>query len=147
VSSEGKVSAFFRSEGEVLFWPGGGLLLDDRLLVFLMRIRNSQKELGFSILGWGAVLFDNPLDDPTKWQIEFIATPQNMQNILVGSGSSLRKGDWVYSFKELMMYAAKVHPEQETQGLAVTYCTNTRHLAKVIENESLYYPRFVRFVF
>ena len=42
--------------------------------------------------------------------------------------------------KELMMYVVKVHPEQETQGLAVTYCTNTRHLATVIENESLYYP-------
>jgi hypothetical protein len=56
-----------------------------------MRIRNSQKELGFSILGWGAVLVDNPLDDPTKWQMEFIATPQNMQNILVGSGSSSQR--------------------------------------------------------
>jgi hypothetical protein len=51
------------------------------------------------------------------------------------------------SRKDTMIYAAKAHPEQTAKGLAVTYCTNTFHLATVRIDESLYYPRFTRFTF
>jgi len=43
------------------------------------------------------------------------------------------------------LYSAKAHPELEADGrLAVTYCTNHRDLKTLIEDETLYYPRFVR---
>jgi hypothetical protein len=51
------------------------------------------------------------------------------------------------SRNDTMTYAAKAHPEQLAEGLAVTYCTNTFHLATVRTDESVYYPRFVRLVF
>jgi len=254
----GKPSSFFRSEGDVFYWPGGGLVLDDKLLVYLMRIRNSDAKLGFSVVGWGAVLVDNPQEDPSNWHMTFIATPQNSLRVIVGSGSSLRRENWIYSFgsdrttshglyltrlpvadalaadfstlqwwneaedswtnqdeidvlslkptlddgqteftvhyepiiesflltqftsfprspiavrnaqkltgpwslprnvftpeeadptrKGTMTYAAKVHPEQAADGLAVTYCTNASNPGIVVEDESLYYPRFLRFV-
>ena len=73
-------------------------MLDDQLLLFLMRIINSDARLGFSVAGWGAVVIENPQDNPKKWRMQFIATPQNSHSIMVGSGSSLRVGNWVYSF-------------------------------------------------
>ncbi len=258
-TERGTPSSFFRAEGEVYYWPGGGLMLEEKLLVFLMRIRNAGTKLGFKVVGWGAVLIDNPQDNPSDWNMQFIATPQNSLGVIVGSGSSLRRGDWIYSYgtdhstphklfltrvpvanalagnfstlqwwngsdtnwrkqaridespprpildkaqteftvhcepkldcflltqfksfpqspiavrsaqkltgpwspmrsvfvpeeansgqKDTMIYAAKAHPEQTTEGLAVTYCTNTFNLATVVTDESLYYPRFVRFVY
>ena len=258
-NADGTPSSFFRPDGDVFYWPGGGLILNDQLLVFLMRIQNNKSRLGFSVVGWGAVLIENPRDDPNIWEMEFMATPQNSYNVMVGSGSSLRVGDWVYSFgaensrrhklyltrilvsdalagdfanlqwwnatdkdwqrqieindqppqpiidhgqteftvhyepriesylltqfkgfprssitvraaqkltgpwsreravflpeeahasnQDIMVYACKVHPEQATEGIAVTYCTNTLNPARVLTDESLYYPRFVRFIF
>jgi len=256
---DGTPVSFFRSEGEVFYWPGGGLLLDQKLLLFLMRIRNAKTGLRFSVVGWGAVLVHHPQDCPKDWTMKYIATPQNPYGIIVGSGSSIRVADWIYSFgaedalrhkiyltrlpvadamvgdfsnlqwwngpdatwlkqaeivdrpplpivnhgqteftvhyesrlksylltqfmafphsciavrgarkligpwsqlqavfrpeesditrSDTMVYAAKAHPELTANGLAVTYCTNTFHLATVRKDESLYYPRFVRFVF
>jgi hypothetical protein len=257
---DGTPSAFFRSEGDVYYWPGGGLMLDQKLLLFLMRIRNSDARLGFSVVGWGAVLVANPQDSPRNWKMNYLATPQNSLGVMVGSGSSIRVGEWIYSYgsdnstrhklfltripvadvlagdfstlqwwagvdadwrkqtqinarppppivddgqteftvhyepklksflltqfvsfprspiavryapkitgpwstmqtafipeevvgtscKDTMIYAAKAHPEQEAEGLAVTYCTNKFHLATVRADESSYYPRFTRFTF
>ena len=258
-TEKGTPSSFFRSEGDVFYWPGGGLMLDEKLLLFLMRIRNADTRLGFSVEGWGAVLIDDPRENPRDWKMKYIATPQNSLGIVVGSGSSLRVGEWIYSYgadkatphrlfltrisvadalagdfsnlqwwngsetdwvkqaeidtypplpivdsgpteftvhyeptlesflltqftafpqapiairnapkltgpwsatrsvfvpeeaspsrKDTMTYAAKAHPEQVAEGLAVTYCTNTFRLDTVVTDESLYYPRFVRFVY
>ena len=41
-------------------------------------------------------------------------------------------------------YAAKAHPYLKGDGLAVTYCSNSRNLSYVVNNESIYYPRFLR---
>lgn len=257
---EGVPTAFFRSEGEVFLWPGGGVLLDDKLLIYLVRVRNAaEARLGFAVEGWEAVLIHNAQDDPSDWEMEFVSTPQNSMGVMVGSGSSLRQGDWVYSFgsdnsrrhnlfltrirvadamvgdfadlewfngseeawlkqaqidarpplplvrdgqteftvhyevkldsflltqfqsfprspiivreaqqltgpwsngqtvfvpeeatpsrEDVMLYASKAHPEQTTEGLAVTYCTNAVRPADLLTSEELYYPRFVRFTF
>ncbi|TWT75629.1 hypothetical protein Pla123a_31390 [Posidoniimonas polymericola] len=42
------------------------------------------------------------------------------------------------------VYSAKAHPEQQTDGLAMTYCTNTKNDLQVFSNESYYYPRFLK---
>ena len=256
---DGKPASFFRNESEVFFWPCSGIKLQDKLLIFLMRVRNSDASLGFSVDGWGAVLISNPQDEPKEWKMNFLKTPQNSLAVMVGSGSSIRQGDWIYSYgsdnsrrhnlyltrvlvddvvagnfsslqwrngtqeqwidqtdienstpapiltngqseftvhyeskvdsylltqfrsfprspimlresqhlgkdwtpgqdvfkpeeaqstnKDTMLYAAKAHPEQQADGLAVTYCSNTFDLASVRGNEALYYPRFVRFKF
>lgn len=43
------------------------------------------------------------------------------------------------------LYSAKAHPTLEADGaLAVTYCTNHRELGTLVDDLTLYYPRFVR---
>jgi len=46
--------------------------------------------------------------------------------------------------KGLHYYAAKAHPEQICDGLAITYCSNAFDLGRVVRDETVYYPRFVR---
>ena len=45
---------------------------------------------------------------------------------------------------EQMLYAAKAHPEQTADGLAMTYCSNTFQLESLFENLELYFPRFLQ---
>ena len=258
VSEGGQLGSFFRDQEDEFFWPGGGVVLNEKVLIYLMRIRNSKARLGFSVTGWGAVLVENPHEEPSKWQMHFLTVPQNSLGVMVGSGSSVRQGDWIYSYgsdnsrrhqlyltrvrvadvlkgdfsrlqwrnglredwieqkeidlrspepvmvdgqteftvhfdkkldrflltqfksfpqapimmresrtivgpwsegqivyrpeeaklsmQDTMIYAAKAHPEQQVEGLAVTYCTNTYRLSTVRNRESVYYPRFVRMI-
>jgi len=56
-ASDGHPTAFFEDQGEELFWPGDGIRVDDRLVVFLARtIRDSGSPLGFRHAGWAAVM-------------------------------------------------------------------------------------------
>lgn len=44
-------------------------------------------------------------------------------------------------------YAGKAHPEQRCSGLALTCCNNVRDLGRVVDDETVYYPQFVRLTF
>lgn len=102
--TDGKPVAFFQSKTDDFYWPGGGLLVDDKLLIFLMRIRNADVGLKFIAVGWSAVLIENPQDSPAAWNIKYLSGPPNGSCMLVGSGSSVRVGNWIYT------YGSKCHP-------------------------------------
>ena len=44
----------------------------------------------------------------------------------------------------LMLYAAKAHPEQKCDGLALTYASNTHKLEQLLDSATIYYPQFIR---
>jgi Domain of unknown function (DUF4185) len=251
--ADDKPSSFIPADGENFYWPGGGLLLDGKLLALFMRVRDAEGELNFETTGWGAVLIDNLQLEPSQWSIKKLSVPQNQFGVLVGSASVVRDGEHVIAFsvqgrthdvylvrwpltdasngdlthpewwtgretgwiqqRELtelptplftpgqteftvhrseeldsylqiqftgfprtslgfrmahaltgpwsrlepfyrpeearaddpgvMLYAAKAHPEQAADGLALTYASNAFQLARVIDDQSLYFPRFV----
>lgn len=41
------------------------------------------------------------------------------------------------------MYAAKAHPELNGDGIYVTYNVNSFDFGELIENQSLYFPKFI----
>lgn len=49
-----------------------------------------------------------------------------------------------YHRPDILIYAAKAHPELEGADLVVTYATNSLALGDVVADSLLYYPRFVR---
>lgn len=49
--------------------------------------------------------------------------------------------------KNLLYYAAKAHPELKGAPLIITYASNTLYFNQLIQNNSLYYPRFLRIRF
>jgi hypothetical protein len=250
---DGKPSSFIPADGENFYWPGGGLILDGKLLALSMRVRDAVGDLNFMTTGWGAVLIDNLQQEPSQWKIQKLVVPQNKFGVLVGSASVVQDGDHVIAFsvqershdvflvrwsladaakgdlshpewwtgeetgwtpqheltelptpifapgqteftvhwsEELdcylqiqfigfprtplgfrtarsltgpwsalepfyrpeevltddpgvMLYAAKSHPEQAADGLALTYASNALQVARVVEDQSLYYPRFI----
>jgi hypothetical protein len=252
--SEGKSSSFIPDEGDDFFWPGGSVILDGKLLMFMVRAQNAGSGLGFKSTGWGAVLIDNLAADPADWQIQKLTVPQNDFRVLVGSASILSVGEHVVAFsvgddkhdvylvrwhladaavgdlarpewwagaergwvkqqklaklpaplmtkgqteftvhfspeldrylqlqfegfprtpigirtadsltgpwsklqscfspeeigdkgRDLMLYAAKAHPEQAARGLAITYASNTLDLVQLLDDPKVYYPRFAR---
>jgi hypothetical protein len=95
---EGSPDAFFPSQGESWYWPGSGILIEGRLLVFLMEISPERGGLGFAPRGWGAVLVANPNDDPDAWSMTMLSVPANRFQVLVGSACCLAQGDFLYAF-------------------------------------------------
>ncbi len=97
-AAQGGPGPFFPNRRDEWYWPGHGVRLDDRLLLFLMRVRGSGGGLGFEAAGWDAVLVSNPDDAPSAWRATYLETPSNALGVVVGSASVLRWERHVYAF-------------------------------------------------
>jgi hypothetical protein len=49
-----------------------------------------------------------------------------------------------YTTKNILIYAAKAHPQLTGADLVLTYATNTYPYARLIRRDDLYYPRFLK---
>jgi hypothetical protein len=97
-TEDGVPKAFFARDDDTWFWPGHGIRLDDRLIIFLNRLGGTSAGLGFESIGWAAVMVDNPDDEPPEWRIRLLPTPSNSLGIAVGFASVLRIGEYLYAF-------------------------------------------------
>ena len=96
---DGAPASFFPDEDWGWYWPGGGIRLDDRLLLFLVKVRRTGDGMfGFAAIGTSAVAIDNPDETPDRWHLRMTEVPPNDYNVMVGSGSVLRAGDQVLAF-------------------------------------------------
>lgn len=95
---DGKPASFFAESRKVWYWPGHGIRVDGRLLIFLMKIHATKRGLGFEAFGWSVVAIDNPDEDPSRWKPRWLPVPQNDLQVIVGSASVIRLGDFVYAF-------------------------------------------------
>jgi hypothetical protein len=96
----GRPSSFFPEDGETWFWPGHGIALGDRLIVFLMATRATSEGLGFEHTAWRAVSISNPERPPSEWDLTWLDAPQNPFGLVV-SGSVIRMGEYIYAFSVL----------------------------------------------
>src|SRR5690606_9519074 len=90
---DGEPKSCVADEGKEFFWPGGSILEEGKLLMFMMRARDANRKLAFDVTGWGAVLIDNLDASPGQWKVRKLTAPQNSFGVLVGSASLLRDGD------------------------------------------------------
>jgi hypothetical protein len=253
-TQEGKSRSFFPEDKEIWFWPGHGIVLEDKLLIFLVAISPSSEGLGFKPAGWRTVSISNFDQVPSKWHIKWLETHENSFGLVL-SGSVVQIGEYIYVFSdkepnhtvhlvrwpvanamnedlsqpqwwtgeekgwviqqnlldlpqplfsecqteftvhyepllnklleiqtvgfgradlgfrladsptekwtpierfyrpeeyqisEVMIYAAKAHPHLKGADLVLTYATNSFDFAKLVANDDLYYPRFLRVSF
>ncbi len=94
----GGPAAFFPGSNGAWLWPGGGVLLKDRLILYFMKIRETDGPLGFEAFGWTAMMIENPKDEPCEWKVHHLVTPANDFGVLVGSASVLKQNGYVYAF-------------------------------------------------
>jgi hypothetical protein len=94
---KGKPAAFFTRQGENWFWPASGIMVGKRLLIFLMEIGTAANELGFEARGWKAVMINNPQEEPGRWVLTYLKSPQR-QRLIVGSGNPLLEKGFLQVF-------------------------------------------------
>lgn len=90
-------AAFFPDSGKDRFWPGHGIRIRDRLLLFLMKVKSTPEGIGFEVCDWKAVLVQNPDDDPPDWKMSWLDTPSNTLQVIVGSAGVLSDHGFVYA--------------------------------------------------
>lgn len=93
-----KPASFFAESPKVWYWPGHGIRVDGRLLIFLMKIHATKSGLGFEAFGWSVVAIDNPDDEPSHWKLRWLQVPQNDLQVIIGSASVIRINEFVYAF-------------------------------------------------
>ncbi len=97
-TQDGSPSAFFPDAGKERFWPGHGIRIRDRLLVFLVRVGTIPDGLGFEVRGWQAALIRNPDDPPERWRMSIIDPPANKLQAVLGSAGVFEDGGFIYAY-------------------------------------------------
>ncbi len=119
---DGKPAAFFARPGENWFWPASGLMVGKRLLVFLMEVGTAGNELGFEARGWKAALIANPQEEPGRWRLTYLKSPQR-QGFIVGAGNALLENGFLMAFatdgKDRAVYLVR-WPERSARAGTLT---------------------------
>ncbi len=89
--------AFFPTEDTSWFWPGNGIRIDDVLIVFLMRVCDSDSGLGFMTCGHAAFLISDIDGDPGEWSISKLELPDNSFGIMLGA-ATIFEPPYLYAF-------------------------------------------------
>ena len=77
-------------------WPGDGVRIGTRLILFLNELKAVSSGLGFQGVGWTAVAIENPDADPTAWVITKLKTDQQF-GVTLGA-AVLVVGGYLYAF-------------------------------------------------
>ena len=93
-----KPASFFPESEKKWFWPGDGIRLGNRLLVFLSRIAPFDNDLGFAVTGWHAQLVDNPDAPPERWQTAEVRKDPGAFAIALGTGGVLHRKGYLYAY-------------------------------------------------
>lgn len=93
-----QLEAFFTRQDDRWYWPGHGVRVGARLILFLNRLRSTNSGLGFQSDGWNVVMIMNPDDEPSNWRVNLLQSPSNQLGIIVGFAGVLRWREHVYAF-------------------------------------------------
>ncbi|MCH8027158.1 MAG: DUF4185 domain-containing protein, partial [candidate division Zixibacteria bacterium] len=114
--------AFFPAEDTSWFWPGNGIRIDDILIVFLMRVCDSDSGLGFVTCGHAAFLISDIDGDPGDWSISRFKLPDNEFGIMLGA-ATIFEPPYLYAFSvkepgNHAIYLARWHVDSLLMGSA-----------------------------
>jgi hypothetical protein len=98
-AQDGTPEAFFASDaGDTWLWPGAGIRVGERLVLFMWRMRSTAAGgmFGFAVDAPRAVLIANPDDDPSAWRATSVVVPANPWNVFLGTGAAVIEGGYLY---------------------------------------------------
>jgi hypothetical protein len=94
----GRPASFVPEDGAHWFWPGAGVRLGGRLLLFFSRVGPASGGLGFQGEGWTAFLVDNPDEDPSAWTPRALDAPANPWHLTPGAGGVQVDGAFLVAY-------------------------------------------------
>jgi hypothetical protein len=115
----GGPSEFFPLEGRAWMWPGSGIRIGNKLLLFCARITSdsAKDSLGFKSVGWNAYWVTNPDEEPTVWKLKVAA---EISDTVIMASAVLRDGGFIYLFGESEpehdLYLARLSVETLARG-------------------------------
>ena len=89
--------SYFDTEGDSFFWPGNGIAIQDKLVIFLAEKEKLESGQGPRTKGWYVAIVNNPDANPNRWDIDYVQGT-NTFGVLVGIGQLLDAGDYVYAY-------------------------------------------------
>ena len=93
-----KPASFFPESEKTWFWPGDGIRIGNRLLLFLTRIVPFENDLGFAMTGWHAQLVDNPDAPPEQWRLTDVRKNSGKFVVALGTGGVLCRQGYLYAY-------------------------------------------------
>jgi hypothetical protein len=119
---DGRPTSFVPEKGKHWFWPGHGVRLGARLLLFYGQVyQRSPGQWGTEADGWGAFVVDNPDAEPSDWQLQPARVPADNESVELGD-AALLKGDHVLvygrTYDQLVddVYLARFTVEAASEG-------------------------------
>lgn len=91
-------ASFFPERGATWYWPGDGIRIGTRLLIFLAAVNTAPNPLGFALTGWQAVMVDNPDETPDRWRSVRAKRDPTRFGIIPGTGGILARDGFVYAY-------------------------------------------------
>jgi len=93
-----EAQSFVPEQGKRWYWPGPGIRLGSRLILFYGRVfQATPGQWGFQGDGWTAFGIDNPDAEPSAWSLQPMQTPLDSHGVDFG-GAVLREGEWLYVY-------------------------------------------------
>lgn len=95
---EGNPQSFVPEQGKEWFWPGHGIRVGDRALLFYGRVfQEGEGMWGFAVGDSAAFTVDNPEEDPLNWNLQPARFEPAAERMQLG-GAVLREGDDLYVY-------------------------------------------------
>ena len=95
---EGHPSSFVPEDGAYWFWPGHGIRLEERLLLFYGRVyQRSEGMWGFASGDSTVFSVDNPDDEPSAWHVQDVPLAESSRGVQLGE-SVLRIAGFLYVY-------------------------------------------------
>lgn len=89
--------SFIPEDGRYWFWPGHGIRVGERALLFYGRVFQASDGMwGFASGNWTAFVIENPDDEPSDWRYREAQTPEESEVQL--GGAVLSVDEWLYVY-------------------------------------------------
>lgn len=89
--------SYFELAGDNWFWTGHGIIVKDKLVIFLFEEKETHTGIGFEAVGWHIAIIDNPNEMPNRWDIKYVKGPDTY-GVIVGSSAVLKDSTYVYAY-------------------------------------------------
>lgn len=95
---DGSPAAWFPDARSYRLWPGGAIVVGDRMLLFLVRVVSQKGGLGFRVRGIEPALVDGLDLEPEKWRVTRLPALDVPMHVTLGSAGLVRDRGYLYAY-------------------------------------------------
>ena len=86
---------FFKDGSGFWYWPADGIQIGSSLLLLLFKVRPGKSRNAPEIAEWSVARIINPQDSPARWRMQWLPTPANQFDAVLGFGGLVQIGGYI----------------------------------------------------